>query len=67
MRVTFEPACCIKPIFLPFMHWLLRGEMGMGKTELREYIVTECFKVFKMVPIMGTAGERCGLSETERQ
>jgi len=39
---------------------IIGGEMGMGKTELSEFLVMECHTRFKMIPIFGTAGSRPG-------
>jgi class 3 adenylate cyclase len=39
---------------------VIGGDIGMGKTELCEYTVSEAFKRFNFVPIFGTAGSRPG-------
>lgn len=39
---------------------VIGGEIGMGKTELTEYVVTEALKRFNFVPLFGTAGSRPG-------
>lgn len=36
------------------------GEIGMGKTELAEYISTEASKRYRFMPLFGTAGSRPG-------
>jgi len=39
---------------------VIRGEIGMGKTELCEYTTSEAFTRFNFLPVFGTAGSRPG-------
>lgn len=39
---------------------VIGGEIGMGKTELCEYIATEAWKRYNFTPVFGTAGSRPG-------
>mmetsp|Transcript_46646 Transcript_46646/g.82231 ORF Transcript_46646/g.82231 Transcript_46646/m.82231 type:complete len:1068 (+) Transcript_46646:153-3356(+) len=39
---------------------VIGGEIGMGKTELCEYMSTEAWKRYNCIPVFGTAGSRPG-------